>query len=111
MERSAGRVTTQDDDIGPYTASFALSLGLASLFNALLVIVKETNPDTVLLWMNAAGHHWVTQAALDLVVFIAIGLALVRVDKSWRLPPATVTAVAIGGVVLGASVIAAFFAL
>ena len=49
--RSEGVSTVQGDRISAYTASFGLSLGLTSLFNALLAIIKETN-EPVLAWMN-----------------------------------------------------------
>jgi hypothetical protein len=68
-------------EMGTYTKSFGLSFAAASLFNALLVIVKEGNEDTVLAWMAAAtGHHWVTQGVLDLIVFFGLGWILSRMN-------------------------------
>lgn len=68
-------------EMGTYTKSFGLSFAIASLFNALLVILKETNEDTVLAWMAAAtGHHWITQGVLNLIVFFVLGWALSRVN-------------------------------
>jgi hypothetical protein len=99
----------QSGEIGTYTASFGISLGLASLFNALLVIIKETNETTVLAWMKAAGHHWVTQGVLDFVVFIVLGFALAKFWQERRTTPGKVTAAAVGGVVVGALIIAAFY--
>ena len=54
------QTTSADErnDVGARAAAFGVSLGITSLFNALLVVVKETNEDTVLAWMKAAtGHH------------------------------------------------------
>lgn len=109
MERSSNqRAKVQSEEISAYTASFGLSLGLTSLFNALLVVVKETNEHTVLAWMKAAGNHWITQGVLDIIVFVALGLLLARIGESWRAHPDRVTAMAIGGVVVGALIIAGF---
>ena len=64
-------------EIGKYTKSFGLSFAITSLISALLVILKETNEETVLAWMKAAsGHHWVTHGIIDIIVFVALGWAL-----------------------------------
>jgi hypothetical protein len=68
-------------EMGTNTKSFGLSFAVASLFNALLVIVKEGNEDTVLAWMAAAtGHHWITHGVLDLIVFFGLGWFLSRLN-------------------------------
>ena len=95
------------DDIGVYPASFGVSLGIAGLFNAFFVLVKETNP-TVLTLMNSAGNHWVTQSILDLVIFVVLGFALIKWAETWRYQPNTVIVSAVGGVVIGGLIIAGF---
>ena len=100
---------TQDqNDVGDYPASFGISIGITSIFNALLVVAKETNPHTILAWMNAAGNHWVTQSILDLVIFVVLGFALRALGQRWRFCPGAVIALAAGGVVLGSLIIAGF---
>ena len=72
----------ETQEMGTYTKSFGISFAIASLFNALLVIVKEGNEDTVLAWMAAAtGHHWVTHGILDLIVFLVVGWSLSRMNE------------------------------
>jgi hypothetical protein len=69
-------------EIGKYTRSFGVSFGIASVFSALLVILKETNEDTVLAWMKAAsGHHWITHGILNLILFVVLGWALSRLHN------------------------------
>ena len=109
LEREAGRSATQSQLMSAYTASFGLSLGLTNLFNALLVVVKETNEHTVLAWMKALGHHWVVHGILDVAVFVALGFLLVPLAESWRVHPPRICGVAIGGVVIGALIIATFY--
>lgn len=107
---SIERIANQSrEGISAYTASFGVSLGLTSLFNALLVVIKETNEHTVLAWMNAVGHHWVTQGVLDIIVFVTLGILLARFGETWRLQPNKVTATAIGGVVVGGLIVAGFY--
>ena len=82
METTVKHVeTVETREMGTYTKSFGLSFAVACLFNALLVIVKESNEDTVLAWMKAAtGHHWVTHGLLNLIVFFVLGWSLSRVN-------------------------------
>lgn len=64
-------------EIGKYTKSFGLSFAITSVISALLVILKESNEETVLAWMKAAtGHHWITHGIIDIVLFVALGWAL-----------------------------------
>lgn len=66
-------------EIGKYTKSFGLSFAITSVISALLVILKESNEDSVLAWMKAAtGHHWATHGILAIILFAAIGWAFSR---------------------------------
>lgn len=64
-------------EIGKYTKSFGLSYAITSVISALLVILKETNEETVLAWMKTATpHHWITHGIINIILFIALGWAL-----------------------------------
>ncbi|BDB29330.1 hypothetical protein Tamer19_75130 [Cupriavidus sp. TA19] len=79
--------------LGKLTTSFGLSLGITSVLSALLVILKETNEQTVLAWMKAAtGHYWITHSLLDVLAFVILGLALLQRH------PMAVAVIALGGV-------------
>ncbi len=68
-------------ELGKFTRSFGLSFAITSILSALLVVVKETNQDTVLAWMKVAtGHHWVTHGLVDLVIFVSLGWLLARLN-------------------------------
>lgn len=92
-------------EIGKYTKSFGLSFAITSIISALLVIVKETNEDTVLKAMAAiTGHHWVTHGLFDIVLFVALGWALSKLNNSQGLKitaNALVTSIAIAIIVSG----------
>lgn len=107
----AARPGQSTPSLGKYAASFGLSVGLTSLFNAVLVILKETNETTLLAWMKAAtGHHWITQGLLDLALFVVLGFALAGIGAKLGTRPGVVLATVVGGMVLGAMIIAGFYA-
>lgn len=63
-----------DNRLGKLTRSFGVSFAVTSILSALLVIMKESNEETVLEWMKSAtGHHWVTHGVLDIILFIVLG--------------------------------------
>jgi membrane-bound metal-dependent hydrolase YbcI (DUF457 family) len=71
----------ETNNVGKYTISFGLSLGIVSLVSALLVILKEISPNTVLPWMKSiTGHHWITHSLFILILFALIGWLLARVN-------------------------------
>jgi hypothetical protein len=52
---------------------FGKAYAVAVIFNALLLMVKESSP-AVLDFMKALGHHWVTHGAFVLIVFVGMGM-------------------------------------
>jgi hypothetical protein len=95
-----------------YITSFGLSLALANLFNAALVVLKETD-EGVLAGMKAAtGHHWVTQGLVILALFVALGFLLPYLKPARRAgEPSGVAVSILVSTVLGGLVIAGFFLL
>jgi len=77
-------------EIGKYTKSFGLSFAITSFISALLVILKETNEDTVLKGMAAiTGHHWITHGLFDIVLFVVLGWVLSRPNNGQGLKIST----------------------
>jgi hypothetical protein len=69
----------ENTPIGKYTRSFGLSFAITSVISAIVVILKETNEETVLAGMAAVtGHHWVTHGLFNLILFVVLGWALSR---------------------------------
>lgn len=92
--------------------ALAVSAGITSVLSALLVILKESNEDTVLAWMKAAtGHHWVTQGIIDLVLFVVIGILAARYIDNLEDRSGLAIGTLIGGVALGGLIIVGFFGL
>ncbi len=104
----------ENSELGKYTRSFGVSFATTSVVSALLVIVKETNEETVLTWMKAAsGHHWITQGILNLILFVALGWALSRLDtgQGIRISAGGLISLIVGSVVAGGILIAGFYLL
>ncbi len=69
----------EKSEIGRNGRAFGLSFAITCLFSVLLLIIKETNPNTVMAWMKAATtHHWITHTLLDLIVFVVLGLIFAK---------------------------------
>lgn len=95
---------------GPYTCSFGLALAVTSVLSGLLVILKELNEATLLAWMAAlTGHHWITHGLVDLLLFLLLGLGLVRFSGWWQARPNVLLGLLLGGVLLGCALVAGFF--
>ncbi len=68
--------TDSDTGISATVAGFGLSYAITSLFNVLLVIVKENVPGVEDLMKGLTGHHWVSHGLIVLIVFVILGYAL-----------------------------------
>lgn len=69
-----------------YASGFGLSLIITLLFNALLVVVKESSKP-LMSWMAAvSGHHWTTHGITIIVVFVVLGFIFSKIqsqEKPW----------------------------
>ncbi len=97
--------------VSKYTTSFGLSLALASLFNALLVVVKEKSPAVQAEMKRLTGHHWITHVAIVLVLFVAFGFLFARVKggQGLALPINRLIKTIVTGVVAAGIIIAGFY--
>ncbi len=103
----------EHNEIGKYTRSFGLSFAITSVISALLVILKESNEETVLAWMKAAtGHHWITHGLFNIILFTALGWALSRPNNGQGVKiTANVLVICIASaVILSGLLIAGFYA-
>jgi hypothetical protein len=90
-----------------YTVSFGLSLALASVANALLVIAKEKSPGVMAGLQKLTGHHWVSHSAIILLLFGFFGWLFGRANggqgpklTSNRLIGTILTGAVTGGVII-----------
>lgn len=87
------------------TVSFGLSLAICSVVNALLVVVKEKSPAVAAHMQKITGHHWVTHAALIVLLFFLggglLGLANLKLTAGRLLGVVTAGVVAGGLIIMG----------
>lgn len=89
-------------------AGFGLSVVVASLLNALIVLVKETDHHVMSAFKAALGHHWVTHGAILIVLFIILGFVFTAVDIGKRFTFGTMLKCIVWSVIISSAVIAVF---
>jgi hypothetical protein len=95
-----------------YTFGFGWSVVIVSLLSAIMVVLKEKNQG-LLDWMNAMGHHWITQGVFVIVSFLVLGFILssvLRQNTAYAKLQAVTLAIVASTVVSGL-IIAGFFLL
>jgi hypothetical protein len=102
---SGRKITTERVDTR--VAAFGLSYAVTSVFSALLVVLKESNEAVLSGLAGLTGHHWVTHGLLDLIVFLALGLVLVR--RGLAMTDRALVTVIVGSTVLSGLIIAGYF--
>ena len=97
--------------VSKYTTSFGLALALTSVLNALLVVVKEKNPAVQAEMKALTGHHWITHAAIVLVLFVAFGFLLASFNRGQglTLPVNRLIHTILAGVVAAGGLIVGFY--
>jgi hypothetical protein len=104
-------MNTENTNLSKYTVSFGLSLALASVLNALLVVAKEKIPSVTAKLQSLTGHHWISHAAIILVLFFAFGwiFAQPNAGQGIRITANRLTGLVVSGVVVGGLIISAFY--
>jgi len=98
-----------EESIGKYSIGFGLSFAAASLFSALLVVLKETT-GVVKAWMNAAlGHHWITHGILTLMLFTVGGLVLSSIRVKDKLNGEKMQVAIIAAAIASGAIVAGLF--
>lgn len=89
------------------TSSYAVAYGVTAIFNAIVVMLKETIPAVHDTMAAILGHHWIAHGVLDLIVFFLVGILLAR--RNYQISGATAVNYLIWGTVIGGGLIPAFF--
>jgi hypothetical protein len=74
------KMIMENTGISKWTISFGLSLALASVLNALLVLAKEKSPAVMAGLQRLTGHHWVSHGVVIIVLFAAFGWLFARAN-------------------------------
>jgi hypothetical protein len=68
------------------TSGFGLSLIIMLLFNALLVVIKESSKPLMKGMAAVSGHHWTTHGIVLIVLFVVLGIIFSKIqpqEKPW----------------------------
>jgi hypothetical protein len=97
--------------VSKHTVSFGLALAFSSVVNALLMIAKEKSPAVMAGMRRLTGHHWVTHAAVVVIIFILSGwlLAKTRLGQGSTMSVNRLIATMIAGVLTGGLIIFGFY--
>jgi hypothetical protein len=63
----------ENSQLSKYTTSFGLAVVLASVANAVLVVIKEKSPAVQSAMQKLTGHHWVTHSVIVIGLFVLCG--------------------------------------
>jgi uncharacterized membrane protein SirB2 len=91
------------------SVGFGVSFLIASIFNGLLIVAKESY-GPLKDWMKSlSGHHWMTHGIFVIVLFIALGYIFSRTDLNRKIDADRTSGLVIAGTVLGGLIIVGFF--
>ncbi len=101
----------EDTSVSKYTVSFGLSLALASVIDALLVVAKEKNPTVLMGLQRMTGHHWVSHGVIIIALFTAFGWIFAQANggRGIRITVSRLRRLLVSGVVIGGVIILGFY--
>jgi hypothetical protein len=101
----------ENTSVSKYTISFGLSLALASVMNALLVVAKEKIPTVMAGLQRMTGHHWVSHGVVILVLFAAFGLIFAQANdgRGIGITVNRLISLLVSGLVIGGLIILGFY--
>jgi hypothetical protein len=101
----------ENTGVSKYTVSFGLSLALASVANALLVVAKEKIPAVLAGMGKLTGHQWVSHCAIVLGLFALFGWLFAQANggQGIKMTPNRLIGTLVSGVATGGLIILGFY--
>ena len=100
---------SENQALDKLSIGFAASFLIASIFNGLLIVAKESYAP-LKDWMKSLfGHHWTTHGIFVIVLFIVLGYALSKADLGKKIDADKASSLVIAGTVLGGLIVVGFF--
>lgn len=97
--------------ISKHTISFGLAAALASVVNAVLVVVKEKSPAVEAGLQKLTGNHWISHAAIVFSLFAVFGWLSARANRGQgpKMSASRLIVTIVAGVVTGGVIIVGFY--
>lgn len=61
--------------------AYGISAVITIIFNTLLAILKDIYPALQKTMAFLSGHHWITHAAVDIMLFFTLGFILQKMNR------------------------------
>jgi len=97
---------TDSDMVNAKITGYGKAYSIAVIFNALLMMAKESSP-ALLGFMKALGHHWVSHGAFVLIVFFGLGMYFSSTGK--QMSGSSLVNWIVGSTILGGLMIMGWF--
>ena len=100
---------TENQALDRYSVGFGVSFLIASIFNGLLVVAKESYAP-LMNWMKSlSGHHWITHGIFVIIMFVVFGYIFSINGMAKKFDANRISGMVIAGTVLGGLIIVGFF--
>ena len=96
------------DSAAETVTAFGIPYAITALLNVLLVIVKENVPGFQDGMVAITGHHWVTHGLFDIVVFVVLGLILMRTSVA-KMPASSLVNYIVASTVVSGLILVGYF--
>jgi hypothetical protein len=93
---------TPTSGLGSTSSGFALAAAITVLFNTGLAWAKDACKPLNKLMASLTGHHWITHAIADIVLFVVLGLIFAKLGTAEKIAPGTLINVLTGAVIVAA---------
>jgi hypothetical protein len=100
---------SEDQALDKLSVGFGISFLIASIFNGLLIIAKESYAPLKNWMKSLSGHHWITHGIIVIVLFIILGYIFSKTDMDKKIDANNTSGLVIVGTVLGGLIIVGFF--
>ncbi|HEY3901207.1 MAG TPA: hypothetical protein VGM54_21535 [Chthoniobacter sp.] len=101
----------ENNTISKRSIGFGLALAIASIINAIIVVVKERNDAIMNGMKKITGHHWTTHSLIVLVLFFALGgvLTLAKGGRGFDMSAGRLVGIVTSSVAAAGLIIVGFY--
>ena len=99
----------ENQALDKFSIGFGVSFLVASIFNGLLIVAKESYAPLKNWMKSLSGHHWITHGIFVIVLFIVLGYIFSKTDMDKKIDADKTSGMVIAGTVLGGLIIVGFF--